>query len=87
MRARDSVWSISTVVRAVVGTWHGRSPRLWLVTRGGLSVHDDEPVSPATAALKGLVRVLALEHPDLRTTLLDLDVTQDRIAALAAELA
>jgi phthiocerol/phenolphthiocerol synthesis type-I polyketide synthase D len=57
-----------------------------LVTGGGLSVHDDEPVSPATAALKGLVRVLALEHPDLRTTLLDLDVTQDRIAALAAEL-
>lgn len=30
--ARDTVWSITTVVRAVVGTWHGRSPRLWLVT-------------------------------------------------------
>ena len=84
--ARDSVWSISTVVRAVVGGWHGRSPRLWLVTGGGLSVHDDEPGAPATAALKGLVRVLAFEHPDLRTTLLDLDVTQDRIATLTAEL-
>ena len=90
--AREAVWSISTVVRAVVGTWHGRSPRLWLVTRGGLSVRDDEPGVPATAALKGLVRVLTYEHPDLRTTLLDLgstldlDVTQDRIAALGAEL-
>ena len=76
-RARESVWSISTVVRAIVGGWHGRSPRLWLVTGGGLSVHDDEPGAPATAALKGLVRVLAYEHPDLRTTLVDLDVTQD----------
>jgi phthiocerol/phenolphthiocerol synthesis type-I polyketide synthase D len=84
--ARDSVWSISTVVRAVVGTWHGRSPRLWLVTGGGLSVHDDEPGAPATAALKGLVRVLAFEHPEMRATLLDLDVTQDRIAALTVEL-
>jgi phthiocerol/phenolphthiocerol synthesis type-I polyketide synthase D len=86
LAARDSVWSISTVVRAVVGTWHGRSPRLWLVTGGGLSVHDDEQGSPATAALKGLVRVLAFENPDLRTTLLDLDVTRDPLAALTAEL-
>ena len=86
LRARDSVWSISTVVRAVVGTWHGRSPRLWVVSGGGLSVHDDEPGAPATAALKGLVRVLAFENPDLRTTLVDLDVTQDPLAALTAEL-
>jgi phthiocerol/phenolphthiocerol synthesis type-I polyketide synthase D len=86
LAARDAVWSISTVVRAIVGGWHGRSPRLWLVTGGGLSVNDDEPGAPATAALKGLVRVLAFEHPDLRATLVDLDATQDRIAALTAEL-
>jgi len=35
--------------------------------------------------LKGLVRVFAYEHPELRTTLVDLDVTQDP-AALNAEL-
>jgi phthiocerol/phenolphthiocerol synthesis type-I polyketide synthase D len=86
LRARDAVWSISTVVRAVVGTWHGRSPRLWLVTGGGLSVHDDEPGAPATAALKGLVRVLAFEHPDMRATLLDLDAAEDPVTALTAEL-
>jgi len=86
LRALDSVWSISTVVRAVVGTWHGRAPRLWLVTGGGLSVRDDEPGAPATAALKGLVRVLAFENPDLRTSLVDLDITQDPLAALTAEL-
>nr|WP_183078261.1 phthiocerol type I polyketide synthase PpsD [Mycobacterium tuberculosis] len=84
--ARDTVWSITTVVRAVVGTWHGRSPRLWLVTGGGLSVADDEPGTPAAASLKGLVRVLAFEHPDMRTTLVDLDITQDPLTALSAEL-
>ncbi|ORB86283.1 polyketide synthase [Mycobacterium kansasii] len=84
--ARDRVWSITTVVRAVVGTWHGRSPRLWLVTGGGLAVHDDEPGAPATASLKGLVRVLAFEHPDMHATLVDLDVPHDPLTALTAEL-
>ncbi|KAA1251690.1 type I polyketide synthase [Mycobacterium simiae] len=84
--ARATVWSITTVVRAVVGTWHGRSPRLWVVTDGGLSVHEHEPGAPATASLKGLVRALAFEHPDMRATLVDLDVTPDPLAALAAEL-
>lgn len=86
LAAREAVWSITTVVRAVVGTWHGRSPRLWLVSAGGLCVHDGDPVSPATAALKGLVRALAFEHPDMRATLLDLDVTHDPMTALTAEL-
>ncbi|BBX72827.1 type I polyketide synthase [Mycobacterium shinjukuense] len=85
-RARDAVWSIATVVRAIVGGWHGRLPRLWLVTGGGLAVHDDEPGAPATAALTGLVRVLTYEHPDLRTTLIDLDLTRDPVAALTTEL-
>ncbi|GBG36379.1 type I polyketide synthase [Mycobacterium montefiorense] len=84
-RARDSVWAISTVVRAILGGWHGRSPRLWLVTPGGLAVRD-EPGRPAIGALRGLVRVLAYEHPDLHTTLVDLDTTRDPVSALIAEL-
>lgn len=84
-RARDSVWAVSTVVRAILGGWHGRSPRLWLATPGGLAVHD-EPGRPAIGALRGLVRVLAYEHPDLRTTLVDLDTAGDPVAALATEL-
>ena len=83
--ARESVWAVSTVLRAIVGGWHGQSPRLWLVTGGGLAVHD-EPGQPAIGALKGLVRVLAYEHPELRTTLVDLDVTRDPVATLSAEL-
>ncbi len=84
-QARESVWAVSTVLRAIVGGWHGQPPRLWLVTPGGLAVHD-EPGQPAIGALKGLVRVLAYEHPELRTTLVDLGVTKDPVATLNAEL-
>ena len=85
-QARESVWAVSTVLRAIVGGWHGQSPRLWLVTAGGLAVHD-EPGQPAIGgALKGLVRVLAYEHPELRTALVDLDVAKDPVATLNAEL-
>ncbi|WP_313674080.1 type I polyketide synthase [Mycolicibacterium sp.] len=81
-RARDTVWSITAAVRAITGGWHGKSPRLWLVTRGGLAVNfsegsdgpaGGEPGDPVTGTLRGVVRTLAYEYPALRTTLVDLD--------------
>ena len=83
---RDLIWAISATVRVLVGGWHGKSPRLWLVARNGLAVNGDEPGDPALGALKGLVRVLAYEHPDLRATLVDLDTADDALAPLLAEL-
>lgn len=83
-RGRELAWNVSATVRAVVGGWHGRSPRLWLVSRGDLAAGAGEPGDPTIAALKGLVRVLAYEHPDLRTTLVDLDSVDD--GALRTEL-
>ena len=85
-RAKELIWSVSATAKAVVGGWHGKSPRLWVVARDGLAVDADEPGDPAIGALKGLVRVLAYEHPDLRATLLDLDDDADVVAALMAEL-
>ncbi len=84
-RARDVVWQISATVRAITGGWHGKSPRLWLVTRNGLAV-DGEPGDPGAGALRGLIRVLAYEHPDLRTSLVDLDTTADAVDTLIGEL-
>ncbi|MGE5695636.1 MAG: type I polyketide synthase [Candidatus Sericytochromatia bacterium] len=84
--ARDAIWAISAAVRAVVGGWHGKSPRMWLVSSNGLAVHDDDWGDPAVGALKGLIRVLAYEHPELRTTLVDLDTSYDAVATLTAEL-
>jgi phthiocerol/phenolphthiocerol synthesis type-I polyketide synthase D len=85
-RARELVWAISATVRAIVGGWHGKSPRLWLVGRNGLALNEDEPGDPVIGSLKGLVRVLAFEHPDLRTTLVDLDTAGDTLAPLLTEL-
>ncbi|MGB0963605.1 MAG: beta-ketoacyl reductase, partial [Mycobacterium sp.] len=64
------------------------------LARGGLVVSDTPeapsgPGNPGTASLKGLVRVLAYEHPDLRTTLLDVGTETDSGAAadlLATEI-
>ena len=71
--ARDVIWGVAGTVRAIVGSWHGKAPRLWLVSRGGLVVGaQDGPGNPGVNSLKGLARVLAYEHPDLKTTLLDI---------------
>ncbi|SFW85032.1 phthiocerol/phenolphthiocerol synthesis type-I polyketide synthase D [Amycolatopsis australiensis] len=48
-------------------------PRLWLVTAGAQSVEPGEPGHPDLAALRGLVRVLAFEHPELRVSTVDFD--------------
>ncbi|MGP4054730.1 type I polyketide synthase [Mycobacterium sp. 4D054] len=83
--ARDVIWGVAGTVRAIVGSWHGKAPRLWLVTQGGLVVSDDEggQGNPGANSLKGLARVLAYEHPDLKTTLLD---TGGDDAALVTEI-
>lgn len=86
-RARDLIWSVSAAVRTVAGGWLGKPPRMWLVTRGGLAVEDPESGDPAAGSLRGVVRVLAYEHPALRTTLVDLDSALDTDAAAAAALA
>ncbi|OBY29759.1 type I polyketide synthase [Mycolicibacter kumamotonensis] len=87
-RGRDLVWSVVSTVRTIVGGWHGTAPRLWLAGCNGLSV-GDEHGDPSICALKGLVRVLAYEHPDLHTAVVDLDAGNadaDPVAALITEL-
>jgi phthiocerol/phenolphthiocerol synthesis type-I polyketide synthase D len=86
-RARNSLWSVSAAVRAVLGGWHGRAPRLWLLTRRGLAVGDGEPGDPAIGAFRGLIRVLAYEHPELEATLVDVDTGHDATTVMTAEVA
>jgi len=67
----------------------GRPPRLWIVTTGAVAARPGEAGDPGLAALRGLIRVLALERPALRATLVDLDpAARPRYGAatLAAEL-
>jgi phthiocerol/phenolphthiocerol synthesis type-I polyketide synthase D len=80
--ARETVLAISQLAGSL-----GGARRLWIVTAGATG---PGPVDPGLAALRGLVRVLAFEHPGLRATLADLDPAAGvpaRASALAAELA
>ncbi|MEU8636115.1 beta-ketoacyl synthase N-terminal-like domain-containing protein [Amycolatopsis sp. NPDC048633] len=52
-------------------------PRLWLVTTGAQSVEAGEHGAPDLAALRGFVRVLAFEHPELRVSAVDFDAGPD----------
>jgi acyl transferase domain-containing protein/acyl carrier protein len=53
-------------------TWRDK-PRLWLVTQGAQAVGGERGASVAQAAIWGLGRTTALEHPELDCTLVDLD--------------
>jgi len=66
----------------------GVTSRLWLLTRGAQATVADEALSVVQAPLWGLGCVVALEHPELRPTLVDLDpsANADVVATLVAEL-
>lgn len=84
---RDVIWRVAGTVRTLAGSWHGKPPRVWLVSRGGLVVGDtDGAGNPGVSSLNALVRVLAYEHPDLRVTLLDVGATGDPVLPLVAEI-
>jgi len=62
------------------------APRLWLVTDRAHVVEPGEPGDPGLAALRGLVRVLAFEHPELRVSQVDgTDRLRDEVRADAPD--
>ncbi|MGE3909404.1 MAG: type I polyketide synthase [Chloroflexota bacterium] len=72
----------------VDGVW-AEAPRLWLVTRGSQPVGGANPASAVPqAALWGLGRVFALEHPEFWGGLADLDPerVEDDLPALLDEI-
>ncbi|MBB5850246.1 SDR family NAD(P)-dependent oxidoreductase [Amycolatopsis umgeniensis] len=65
-------------------------PRLWLVSAGASAIEPGERGDPGQASLRGLVRVLAFEHPELRASQVDFDAEPDParlwIGRLVAEI-
>lgn len=85
--ARQRVLRIADIVRTLSRVGARTSPRLWLVTRGAQQVHPGEQVTLPQSQLRGIARVLTFEHPELRTTLVDLDADgTELLSALADEL-
>jgi NAD(P)-dependent dehydrogenase (short-subunit alcohol dehydrogenase family)/acyl carrier protein len=73
---------------ALVRLRQATSPRVWLVTRGAQSVAGEALPGLGQSPLWGLGVTLAVEHPDLATTLVDVDPDGDAdvAAAIAEEL-
>jgi acyl transferase domain-containing protein/NADPH:quinone reductase-like Zn-dependent oxidoreductase/acyl carrier protein len=65
-------------------------PRLWLVTHGAQSARSGETPNLNQTSLWGVVATLALEHPELHCTCIDLDpgmALEGQVPAVLAEIA
>ncbi|MEU2052538.1 type I polyketide synthase [Streptomyces bungoensis] len=74
------------LARRLAGATHRQPPRLWAATVLAQATGSGEPGTPHLACLRGLVRVLALEHPQLRASLVDIDAQPGAVEDLAREL-
>ncbi|MEV2253492.1 type I polyketide synthase [Streptomyces sp. NPDC050147] len=85
-RAREQVARLVETARALAqSTGSGVPPRLWTVTHAAQQVTPEDRPDLAQAGLRGLVRVLSYEHPELRPGVLDLD-PRTPVTEVAAEL-
>ncbi|MFF5665412.1 SDR family NAD(P)-dependent oxidoreductase [Streptomyces griseofuscus] len=65
---------------------HGRDTRVYVATRHAYAVTADEKGHPAHGTVRGVARVMAVEQPRLRPTLVDTDPGEEGLRTLAAEL-
>ncbi|MBM9510200.1 type I polyketide synthase [Actinacidiphila acididurans] len=79
---------VLTAVRAAqeLAAADGPAPRLFLATDRARVVTAGDVPDPDQGSLRGLLRVLALEQPQLRTRLVDTDGSPDAVAGLARDL-
>jgi acyl transferase domain-containing protein/acyl carrier protein len=68
-----SLGSLLELVQALGAQSFETAPRLWLATRGAQAVQGIESLKLAQSPVWGLGKVMGLEHPEWRTTCIDLD--------------
>jgi acyl transferase domain-containing protein/NADPH:quinone reductase-like Zn-dependent oxidoreductase/acyl carrier protein/NADP-dependent 3-hydroxy acid dehydrogenase YdfG len=71
-RGADHVRHLVRIVRELPELG-GRPPRLYVVSRGAQAVLPGERPNLEQAGLRGLLRVIGAEHPQLRATQIDVD--------------
>jgi polyketide synthase 2 len=74
------------VAQALATADDGTAPRLYVVTRAARAITVQERTDTGQAALRGLVRVLAFEHPELRATLVDTALSDTWLHDVIGEL-
>jgi myxalamid-type polyketide synthase MxaD len=77
--------AVLRVMHQLIRTPSGEAPRVWVITRGAQAVGATVP-APQQAAVWGLGRVIANEHPDLWGGLIDLDPSTTGAGALIEEI-
>ncbi|MGA5198386.1 SDR family NAD(P)-dependent oxidoreductase [Streptomyces exfoliatus] len=84
--ARRQVARLAETARDLAqGAADANGPRLWTVTTAAQHVTEADRPDLAQAGLRGLVRVLSYEHPELRPAILDTD-SHTSAEDVAAEL-
>jgi polyketide synthase 5 len=76
VRGREHVRHLVRIARELPDI-PGEPPRLFVVTGGAQTVLAGDPVNLEQAGLRGLMRVIGNEHPELRPTQIDLDEDTD----------
>ncbi len=85
--ARSRALLIADIAKTVTRLGARNSPRLWIITRGAQQVETDDRITLAQTTLRGIARVLTFEHPELRTTIVDIEADGcGPVAALTEEL-
>ncbi len=84
IRGRECVRHLARIARELPDI-PAEPPRLFVVTGGAQSVLSDDAVNLEQAGLRGLMRVIGNEHPELRPTQIDLDEDTD-VECLARQL-
>ncbi|MFD8303017.1 SDR family NAD(P)-dependent oxidoreductase [Streptomyces sp. NPDC059690] len=82
----EALQTAAQVARHLASNAPATPPRLWLVTERAVSTSQAEAGVPNLACLRGLVRVLCLEEPGLRASLVDLDMHPGSADDLVQEL-
>jgi phthiocerol/phenolphthiocerol synthesis type-I polyketide synthase C len=78
---------IADIAKTVTRMGARNSPRLWVITRGAQQVDAGDRVTLAQTQLRGIARVLIFEHPELKTTVVDVEADgAGSAAALIQEL-
>ena len=72
LRAREQVRHLVRIVRELPDA-SDEPPRLYVVTRRAQIVRSDDQPNLEQSGLRGLLRVIGAEHPQLRLTQIDLD--------------
>ncbi|GAA2253851.1 mycocerosic acid synthase-like polyketide synthase [Streptomyces ruber] len=85
LQARDQVARLVGTARRLAEEGGAAAPRLWTVTGAAQQVLPGDQPDLGQAGLRGLVRVLSYEHPELRPGVLDVDA-HTPVRDVAAEL-